>query len=182
MSKQTIWSISALLSVVLFVAGCASQNGILGVDTCADISPGAIPEPAGNKLCNLEVAQVGGAFADQLVFYQSDFVGKTAKLSPAAAERISRITNMGSSDQLVWVIESSNDADLDQFRRQSVTNQLTSLGAQPLDVVVGIPTAIGLSGPQLERIATGLGSRNSSRNRNSNSNNNRSGFLTFGGN
>jgi hypothetical protein len=126
---------ACLLIVVCFSAclvglsGCSS-NGILGVDQCATVPSGAIPEPVGNKLCNWEIAQAVSAYADQLVFYKCDFVGHTADLSPSAKDRISSLAQLSATDtsSLPWVLEPSGSPELDQVRLDGVAFQLESLG------------------------------------------------------
>ena len=153
-----------VLGCVCLVSGCASRGGILGVDCCADIPAGAIPAPAGSKVCNWQNVQVAGAYADQSVLYRSDFVGDTAELSLGAIQRMSRLANAGYAGNLPWVIEPSDASELDQARVQTVINQLTQLGASPADVSISVPAAIGLSGPQAEQLGVGIG-----RNRNAGS-------------
>ncbi len=139
-----------------FSAGCM-QNGILGVDRCADIPAGSIPEPVGSKLCRLQTAQATSALADQTVLYQSDFIGKSTQLSPAAIERVQRmVQNGGSTQQTTWVIEPSSSEQLDQSRVNDFVYYLGSLGVPPIDVVVATPAALGLSGPVAERVVSGL--------------------------
>ena len=164
-----------LLACLFLVTGCASRGGIFGVDRCADIPAGAIPEPAGNKICNWQTVQVSNAFADQLVLYRSDFVGDTVQLSPAAERRMSRLANAGSASDLTWVIEPSENAELDQARLQSAVDRLTQFGVSPVDVSIAVPAAIGLVGPQAERLGVGVGSG-----QNRNQGNGRRNFGTFG--
>ncbi|MEO1526350.1 MAG: hypothetical protein AAFX06_13000 [Planctomycetota bacterium] len=165
MNKKHFQSLSlASLGCLCLLTGCASRGGIFGVDCCADIPAGAIPEPAGNKVCNWQTAQVANAFADQLVLYRSDFVGDTAELSPGAERRMSRMANAGSASDLTWVVEPSGSIEMDQARVQAAVDQLTQLGVVPVDVSVAVPAAIGLRGPQAERLGVGLGQNGNQRN------------------
>ncbi|SMP60022.1 hypothetical protein SAMN06265222_106306 [Neorhodopirellula lusitana] len=142
--------------------GCASRGGILGVDCCADVPAGAIPEPAGAKVCNWQTAQVAGAAADQTVLYQADFVGTSAKLSPGAIERMARNANSGLAAMQPAFIEPSGNASLDAERVDVVAMRLTSFGIPAPMVEVATPAALGLRGPQAERVASGFGNiRNS---------------------
>ncbi|MEL6110195.1 MAG: hypothetical protein AAFU85_29630 [Planctomycetota bacterium] len=152
----------AVLGCLFLVSGCASRGGIFGVDRCADIPAGAIPEAAGNKVCNWQTVQVSNAFADQLVLYRSDFVGDTAELSPGATRRMSRMANAGSASDLTWVIEPSGSDEMDQARVQAAVDQLTQLGVAPVDVSIAVPAALGLRGQQAERLGIGIG-RNGNR-------------------
>jgi hypothetical protein len=143
--------------------GCTSRGGILGVDRCADIPAGAVPEPAGSKVCNWQTAQVTGAVADQTVLYQCDFIGTSAELSPGASERMARNANSGLAAMQPAVIEPSGDVSLDSKRVNAVIGQLASFGVTAPIVEVATPAAIGLRGPQAERVAAGFGNiRNSS--------------------
>ena len=147
----------------LTLIGCASDHGILGVDRCADIPRGAIPEPAGSKVCEWQTAQVTSALADQGVFHLSDFRGDTAALSPAAIERLARSVDGGLAIGLTWIVEPSGDLELDAERVASLAAALHSAGlAVSADAIqVAYPAALGLPGPRAERIGIG-GSRTSS--------------------
>ncbi|MEO1619232.1 MAG: hypothetical protein AAFV88_25510 [Planctomycetota bacterium] len=143
-------------------AGCASRGGILGVDCCADVPSGAIPEPAGTKVCAWQTQQVNAAFTDQTVLYQADFVDRTSQLSPSALQRLSRQSQLESSSEFVWVLEPSGDADLDSGRVGAVVEALAARGRTAAEVRIATPAALGLRGPQAERIARGTGSTQSS--------------------
>ena len=146
-----------LISGICLVSGCTSCRGIPGIDCCADVPLGAIPEPAGTKVCNWQSVQVANAYADQSVLYRSDFIGDSSELSPAAIKRMSRLAHDGSASHLPWVIEPSENAALDQARLHSAIAQLAELCASPVDVSIGIPAALGLSGPQAEQLGVGIG-------------------------
>src|SRR6056297_3320474 len=116
MKNKTTLAAAWLIAGTCSIAGCASRGGIFGVDRCADIPAGAVPEPAGTKVCDWQTAQVSGAIEDQAVLYQSDFIGRTARLSPAALERMSRHTQSNLANVIPWVIEPSGDEALDTAR------------------------------------------------------------------
>ncbi len=177
--QQTHFAVA--IATVLSIAGCSHHKGVLNVDACADIPCGAIPEPPGSKICAWETIQATQAAADQSVLYISDFVGTTTQLSPAATQRIGRLVQAGAAENLPWVIESSDDSDLDATRANALVEALAELGVAPIDVTIGTPAALGLRGPQAERIAGNAG-----RNRNSISNSRartggRNGGFGFGG-
>ena len=159
-NKSTIASLitSYLVTALIISTGCASRGGILGVDSCADIPAGAIPEPAGTKVCDWQTDQVAGAIADQTVFYNCDFVGQTAKISPDALHRIASTASNGLAANQPSIIESSGDETLDTARVTAVTLQLASYGITQPAVEVAIPAALGMQGVQAERIANGMGS------------------------
>lgn len=176
---RTCCAIFTVASACLFtLVGCAS-NGILGVDQCATVQSGAIPEPAGNKLCNWETAQAVSALADQLAFYRSDFIGDTVELSPSATERIGRLARYTENEtsSLPWIVEPTGDPSLDQARLDNVAFQLESHGFPPVNVTLATPAAIGLSGPQAERVAGAVGVNSS----NAGQGNANGGALTNGG-
>lgn len=150
------YSIAIAITCLCMSTGCM-KHGILGVDRCADIPAGAIPEPAGEKLCQWQTVQAAGALADQMVLYQSDFVGESTQLSPGAIERIQQMVHNGSTQQAAWVIEPSSSEPLDESRLRETVFYLENLGAPPIDVVVARPAALGLSGPIAERAVNGIG-------------------------
>lgn len=158
-TKTTIATlITSSLTVGLITAsGCASRGGILGVDRCADIPAGAIPEPAGVKVCDWQTAQVSAAEADQTVFYKSDFIGNSAKLAPNSINRLARTANSGLAANQPAIIEPSGDETLDAARVAAVSLQLASYGIPEPVVTVAIPAALGMQGIRAEQIADGLG-------------------------
>ena len=78
------------------LTGCASKGGIMGVDCCSDIPAGAVPEPPGTKVCNIQQSQISAANLDQNVLYRADFVGMTTELAPIAIDRLARRNATGS--------------------------------------------------------------------------------------
>jgi hypothetical protein len=145
------WGTMAVVSLLALAnAGCASRGGILGVDCCADIPAGAIPEPAGTKVCQWQTAQVNAALSDQTVLYLADFVDHTDQLSPAAVHRVARHVESGLATSLPWVVEPSGDANLDQQRIDRVADHLSQHGISPVSITLATPAAIGLRGPVAE--------------------------------
>ncbi len=153
---------SCLTLALIATSGCASRGGILGVDGSADIPAGAIPEPAGAKVCEWQTAQVTGAAADQTVFYRADFIGNSAKISPDAISRIARNASSGLATSQPSIIEPSGDEAVDAARITAVSLQLASYGITQPMVEVAIPAALGLRGIQAERIANGIGNTRTS--------------------
>ncbi|QDV45856.1 hypothetical protein Enr13x_57590 [Stieleria neptunia] len=155
--------LTGLIVVSLAASGCASRGGILGVDCCADVPAGAVPQQAGAKLCDWQTAQVGGAVADQTMLYRSDFIGTSTTLSPGAIERMARNANSGLAGMQPAMIEPSGDASLDAARVNSVNRQLVSFGVTAPTTEIATPAALGMRGPLAERVASGFGgTRNSS--------------------
>ncbi|MCC9643195.1 hypothetical protein LOC71_13000 [Rhodopirellula sp. JC740] len=163
MNKRAQLALTAIAVSSALTIGCAGRHGIFGTDKCADVPAGAIPEPAGTKVCEWQTEQVQNAIADQTVYYQADFVGGTAELSPVAMERLARNSGSGLLAIQHHVIEPSGDTDLDAFRVHAVTETLLQAGVPQPVVQVAVPAALGLRGPQAERVAGGFGTiRNSS--------------------
>lgn len=156
--NRTLKSFCMSMIVVLAVTltGCANRAGSLCNDCCEDIPHGAIPEPPGSKVCNWQTLQVTNAVADLSALYRSDFVGDSTQLSPAALDRIGRLVQAGGASSLRWIVEPSGDQDLDLARVDSVVSELTLRGNTPIDVSLATPAAIGLTGPEAERIAGGV--------------------------
>ncbi len=157
MNNRKTLTIVLLIAGMCILGGCASRGGILGVDCCADVPAGAIPEPAGTKVCNWQSQQVGSAIADQTVLYQADFVASTASLSPAAVQRLSRHAQSNLANVQPWVIEPSGNESLDSQRVAMTVEELSRRGITPVDVQIATPAALGLRGPEAERVAGGFG-------------------------
>lgn len=156
MSNKENWVFKAgggLVLATCLLSGCASRGGILGVDRCADIPAGAVPRPAGEKVCAWQKAQVANAVADQTVFYQGDFIEKTDAISPAAIERMARNASNGLAAGQASIIESSGDQTLDTARVNSVRLQWASLGIEPPMVEIATPAALGMDGTIAETVA-----------------------------
>lgn len=141
--------------VCVGLAGCASRGGILGVDCCSDIPAGAVPEPAGTKVCNFQQSQVAAASLDQNVLYRADFVGKTTELAPIALDRLARHHATGTLGIETLIVEPSGDEELDQRRVEAVGNKLAELGIANVHLKLAIPAALGLSGPVAEGSLSG---------------------------
>lgn len=180
MSNRVFIPCAIVLLVCSLPLGCSQHRGVLGHDCCADIPAGAIPAPAGSKICEWQTEQVTAAAADQTVLYQADFVDRSATLSPAALERLSRHAQTDLAAVGSWVIEPSGEGTLDTARVDAVSKELAIRGVESPVIQIAIPAALGLTGPQAERVAGSLGS---ARNANSGSNapiSRPSGFGGFG--
>lgn len=165
-SESCLHRFLGLMAVLLvgcgLTTGCASRGGVLGVDCCADVPAGAIPEPAGTKVCNWQTEQVGSAIADQTILYQADFVSDTTALSPSALGRMSRHVQSGLATAQTWLIEPSGDESLDSQRVAKATEELVLRGVTSMQVQVATPAALGLRGPQAEQAARVSGNARSS--------------------
>ena len=153
--------------VATSLVGCAHRGGIFGVDCCADVPAGAVPEPPGTKVCHLLQTQISAAKSDQNALYRADFIGLSTELSPDAMDRLARQNANGSLGLDTLIVEPSGDEDLDQRRLVSVGNKLAEFGIVNVHLELATPAALGLSGQFAEDSL--LGGRPSTRTINGNS-------------
>ena len=148
-----------LIAMLAAATGCHQRHGKNWLDCHSDYCAGSVPEPAGAKLCRWEEAQVGNAAIDQTVLYRCDFVGDSLEIGPQAKERLLRLLHSGSLSNSVVVIEKTTNLNLDQLRLEHVVEQFSAMGAAPLNAMIGIPPALGVSAAWAERAtaATGRG-------------------------
>jgi uncharacterized membrane protein YgcG len=142
------------IGLTLAITGCRMGDGICKVDRCADIPCGAIPAPAGSHVCEWQAVQVDSASADQGVFYQSDFVGKTAQLSPSAEQQVARLVEHGALDNLHLVLEPSSDPQRDTDRVYMLASAFSAAGF-PMStgqIQIAHPAALGLDGFRAQQI------------------------------
>ncbi|MDA7861658.1 hypothetical protein N9B31_01435 [Mariniblastus sp.] len=135
-----------IFTSLLVLSGCSHHRGVTGVDSIADVPKGAVPEPAGVKLCQWQTAQVLQAAQDQTVLYKADFLGESDKLAPSATEKILRSLQNETAGLQIWVVEATANATQDSRRVDSVTQQLNSWGVPSPRVGIGMPTALGMPG------------------------------------
>ena len=153
----------AMLTLLLLSIGCRSGNGICDVDRCADVPCGAIPVGPGNHLCQWQQAQVASASTDLGVFYQADFVGKSAQLSPAAKIQVVRMAQQGASASVPVILEPSDDSRLDADRALTLASAFSAAGS-PMSaeqIQAAYPPALGLDGFRAQQVAR-TASRNGS--------------------
>ncbi len=146
--------VGALLLIITF-AGCGLKRGegVLGVDEKATIPSGALPAAVGDKVCAWHQAQSASAAFDKQVFYLADFVGNTAQIAPAAYRQFAARVGGGSPEGTVPVVlEPSGQLELDQQRIAELTNMASHLGLSSIQVQLGHSPALGLIGPDAERI------------------------------
>jgi len=169
-SKHLLWiQTCSIICILMFAfSGCSHKGGIFGVDTFAEIPSGSVPEPAGQKLCQWQSAQVQQAVQDQTVLYKADFLGKGDKLAPLAKKKILRTVNNGMANSQMWVVESTDDPSQDSSRVESVTQQLALLGVVGPNVGIGVPSALGMPGvfAETNSLNSGRNSRGNSSFRN----------------
>jgi hypothetical protein len=148
--------------------GCCHVRRWLGFDDpCADIPPGAIPQPTGTYACQWQAAQAARAETDDLVVYGNQWLERSALLSPAGQQHVHELALRLTHVPLPVLVEASGDAALDAARRDAIVAQLAQRGVPDphLRVVVGRPAAQGLYGDEAGRIYRGYlgaGSRGAS--------------------
>lgn len=149
------WCFLAACVLLCVITGCANRGGVFGVDCCADVPAGAVPELPGTKICAIEQAQVSAANADRHVLYQADFIGRTSTLAPGALDRLARLHDGAMLGNMPLRIEPSGDVALDQSRVAELGNLLAEAGVSQVQVEVANPPALGLPGPLAENSLTG---------------------------
>ncbi len=155
MKSMTQLILLGSLATLMPVLGCHARQGILGVDRCAKVPQGAIPEKPGNHLCEWQQAQVRAASIDRGVFYQSDFVGKSDRLSPAAEQQVARLVQHGAIGNVQVILEPSDDSQRDTSRKIMLASAFTAAGAPMAaeQIQIAHPPAIGLEGFRAQQVA-----------------------------
>lgn len=146
---------SVLLMLLVSSVGCRCDDGIFGVDKCADVPCGAIPNKPGSRLCEWQHAQVANASIDRGMFYQSDFVNTSDRLGPAAVRRIETLVKQGDIGGLNLYVEPSGDAQRDAERVVALASAVSVAGipTMPDQIQIAYPPAIGLDGFRAQQVA-----------------------------
>jgi hypothetical protein len=127
-------------------AGCeCSGHNVHGVDKCADVPAGAIPQPIGTHVKEVNARQAAKAYKDEFVIYLYEWQLGTACFGPFGSRHIAGMAPRLSAASGPVVIEPEVDAGLNEERRHGVQN------AQAF-VVVGFAAAEGLYGDEAPRI------------------------------
>jgi hypothetical protein len=124
---------------------------------CADIPPGAIPQPSGAYTCQWQHAQAARAEQDDFVLYLNEWIDQGPQLAPCGRAHLEVLTERLETAPTPVVVQQSADPQLDQARRAAVIEHLTSKGVAQAGerVVVGCPEAEGLYGFEAPRITRG---------------------------
>lgn len=143
------------LAILVAASGCHNGRGILGVDRCAKVPQGAIPEKPGNHLCEWQQAQVRSAAIDLGVFYQADFIGKSDRLSPAAEQQVARLVQHGGIGTVPLFLEPSEDPQRDASRVIMLASAFTAAGAPTAadQIQIAHPPALGMEGYRAQQVA-----------------------------
>jgi hypothetical protein len=136
--------------------GCQSDGAHFG-PACADIPPGAIPQPSGAYTCAWQTAQAERAELDDFVLYMNEWHMQSAELAPCGRAHVEVLAKRLEGSPTAVLIQASADPHLDQARRATVIEALANQGvADPASqVVVGCPEAEGLYGFEAPRIIRG---------------------------
>jgi uncharacterized membrane protein YgcG len=135
--------------------GCRNADGIFGVDRCANVPCGAIPNMPGSHLCEWQHAQVANASIDRFMFYQADFVGTSDRLGPAAGQRVDTLVHEGVLGAVDLYVEPSGEAQRDAARVVALASAFNSVGVPitPDQIQIAYPPAIGLDGFQAQQVS-----------------------------
>lgn len=134
--------------VVVDGGGCSGTWKYFDVDRCATIPSGAIPVPAGTHVNAWQDGQVASAAKDRGVFYQNEFLPKSAELSPSGREHVIEAVQQALYNSVPIVVEQSSDPALDGARLQAVHATFESAGVvlAPEQIFVAKPAALGFDG------------------------------------
>jgi hypothetical protein len=145
--------------------GCKICNGptpLCGPD-CDDIKLGAIPRPVGTYSCQWQAAQIGRATQGKMVVFESEWYLGGQELGPEGQKHIARIAKQLATNEYPIVVEphfdtqrNSFDESLNEARRLAVVDRLARAGVPTPEsrVIVGLPEAEGLYGPEAVRYGT----------------------------
>jgi hypothetical protein len=141
------------LTIVL-AAGCHETGCVCPTDRCADIPPGAIPQPPGTYSCQWQTAQKLRAEQDKFVIYQYEWFEGGDHLGPDGRRHVEAIAQQLGGVPFPVVVEKSTDGKLDALRRQQVIADLAKLGAPDPErrVILGYSEAEGLQGTEAVRL------------------------------
>jgi hypothetical protein len=125
---------------------------------CNDIPAGAIPQPTGTHVRMINDTQAGKAEADDFVIYQHEWTGGGAVLGPRGRRHLAEIARRLPAETFPVLIETSDNEELDQTRRQFVLGQLAASDLADMDsrVTIGYPEAEGMSADDAARVHGGL--------------------------
>ncbi|MDX1928894.1 MAG: hypothetical protein SFV81_20355 [Pirellulaceae bacterium] len=145
-SKVLMGCLCAL--IVIDGGGCRGTWEFFDVDRCATIPSGAIPAPVGTHVNAWQDGQVASAAKDRGVFYQNEFLPKSAELSPSGREHVVEAVQQSLYNSVPIVVEQSSDPALDGARLQTVHATFASAGVvlAPEQIFVAKPAAHGFDG------------------------------------
>jgi hypothetical protein len=132
-------------------------HGPFWADRCSTIPKGAIPQPVGTHLRQLDSTQIAKADADHFVIYQYEWDRTGKMLSRSGKRHVEGLASRLAQAPCPVLIEPQGDAELDEARRQAVIFTLASKGIGDADqrVLVDYPDAEALYGQTAPLIAFG---------------------------
>jgi hypothetical protein len=150
--QSSAW-LTILLAIVL-AAGCHETGWFCPTDRCADIPPGAIPQPPGTYSCQWQTAQKLRAEQDKFVIYQYEWFEGGDHLGPDGRRHVDAIAQQLGGVPFPVIVEKSTDTKLDELRKQRVIADLATLGAPDPErrVILGYSEAEGLQGTEAVRL------------------------------
>jgi len=139
---------------LLAVFGCQGPGWF---DRCSTIPKGAIPQPVGTHLRQLDATQIRKADADHFVIYQYEWDRTGKSLSRSGKRHVEGLASRFGDGSCPVLIEPQGDAELDEARRQAVIVTLAAKGIEDADqrVLVDYPDAEALYGQTAPLIAYG---------------------------
>jgi hypothetical protein len=150
-----IWTVFAAATLAL--GGCsATRSGSRGLGHCE--CPDQLPDPRGSHVQAINELQAGKAEADDFVIYQHEWKHGGVELGPAGRRHLETIAQRLPQETFNVVVETSDDANLDERRREAVLSRLAALGLIGVEarVLVGRSAAEGLSPADADRVASGM--------------------------
>jgi uncharacterized membrane protein YgcG len=139
------------------LSGCCAHCGRLLCDGCADIPPGAIPQPTGAHACAWQTTQDALAERDDFVVYQYEWKGESAELGPFGRRHVAGLVQRLEAQPCSIIVEPSENPSLDTQRQASLIALLAAHGVPDAEsrISVGYPAAEGLHGQEAPRLEQG---------------------------
>jgi len=139
------------------ITGCRHGDKCKPAD-CADIPPGAIPQPLGTYSCQWQNAQTGRAERDDFVIFRYEWKGRTWRLTEGGRRHVVALSKRLPEVAAPVVLEPTGNAELDEERRQVVAGLLASYGYEQAaeQVVLGHSLGEGLYGQEAQPITRNL--------------------------
>jgi uncharacterized membrane protein YgcG len=168
------WLPTATVGLLLASPGCQGtgcQDGncqdksFFWSDRCSTIPKGAIPQPVGTHLRQIDAVQIKKADADHFVIYQYEWDRTGKDLSRSGKRHVEGLAARLATSACPVLIEPEGKPELDEARRQAVIVTLATKGIADADhrVLVDYPDAEALYGQTAPLIAYGYLRSSSSR-------------------
>jgi len=123
--QNKAWSLLVLV-ICLWQIGCCTKCGSpFCWDRCADIPPGAIPQPLGTYACGWQQVHTNAADINKLTIYRAEWIGASAELSPFGKRHLADLPDLALRLGSPIVIEVSENQELDQLRLAYIQDVLS---------------------------------------------------------